>query len=236
MHRWVWDLRYAAPLAVVHGFPISAVPHATPRQPEGPLAVPGTYRVRLTYDGQHLEAPLTLKPDPRVTATAEALARQLALATKVADLLTQSSRAVLTAQSLEEQLKALTPAGAALEAVHSFQGRLATLTGSAEPKPADATVQPAAPQPGAPPQHNLKDVQEQIAGLYAELTRGDGAPTTAQVAATTTVEGRLAGLMETWQKLQADLPDLNKHLTAAKLTPIRPELAAPRDANLADEE
>ena len=110
MHRWVWDLRYAAPLAVVRGYPISAVPHATPRQPEGPLAVPGNYRVRLTYDGQRLEAPLTLKPDPRVRATAEALARQLALATRLADLLTQSSRAVLTAQSMAAQLKSLAAA------------------------------------------------------------------------------------------------------------------------------
>jgi photosystem II stability/assembly factor-like uncharacterized protein len=236
MHRWIWDLRYAAPLAVVHGFPMSAVPHATPRQPEGPLAVPGNYRVRLAYDGQHLEAPLTLNPDPRVTATAEALAQQLALAMKLADLLTQSSRAVLTAQSVEAQLKALTPAGAALEAVHSFQGHLAALTGSAEPKPADAKAQPAAPQPGAPPQPNLKEVQEQIAGLYAELTRGDGAPTAAQLAAATTVEGTLAPLMGTWQKLQADLPDLNKRLTAAKLAPIRTDLAPPRDANIADEE
>jgi len=236
MHRWIWDLRYAAPLAVVRGFPISAVPHATPRQPEGPLAVPGNYRVRLTYDGQRLEAPLTLKPDPRVAATAEALAQQLALATKLADLLTQSSRAVLTAQSVEAQLKGLTPGGAALDAVRNFQSRLAALTGSAEPKPADATAQPAASQPGAAPQPNLKEVQEQIAGLYAELTRGDGAPTAAQVAATTTAEGTLAGLMGTWQKLLADVPDLNKHLTAAKLAPIRPDLAPPRDANLADEE
>src|SRR5262249_12374342 len=49
MHRWVWDLRYPAPVAVTHGYPISAVPHATPRQPQGPLAVPGNYRVRLTF-------------------------------------------------------------------------------------------------------------------------------------------------------------------------------------------
>jgi hypothetical protein len=223
MHRWIWDLRYAAPLAVVRGYPISAVPHATPRQPEGPLAVPGNYRVRLSYDGQHLEAPLTLKPDPRVRATAEALARQLALATKLADLLTQSSRAVLTAQSMEAQLKALTATGATLDAVHNYQGRLAALSGSA-------------PQPGAPPQPNLKDVQEQIAGLYAELTRGDGEPTAAQVAATTTAQGTLAGLMETWGKLQADLPDLNKRLTTARLAPIRTDVAPPRDANIADEE
>ena len=75
-----------------------------------------------------------------------------------------------------------------------------------------------------------------ISGLYAELSRGDGVPTAAQVAATSTVEGRLAGLMGTWQKLQADLPELNKRLTGARLAPIRTDLAPPRDANLADEE
>jgi len=236
MHRWVWDLRYAAPLAVVRGYPISAVPHATPRQPEGPLAVPGNYRVRLTYDGQRLEAPLTLKPDPRVRATAEALARQLALATRLADLLTQSSRAVLTAQSMAAQLKALTATGATRDAVRNYQGRLASLTGSTEPNATDTTAESATPQPGATPPPNLKEVQEQIAGLYAELTRGDGEPTAAQAAATTAVEGTLARLMETWQKLQADLPELNKRLTGARLAPIRTDLAPPRDANLADEE
>ncbi|HEV3183078.1 MAG TPA: sialidase family protein [Steroidobacteraceae bacterium] len=236
MHRWVWDLRYAAPLAVTDGYPISAVPHATPRQPQGPLALPGNYRVRLTFDGQRLETPLTLKPDPRVTASAEALGRQVNLANNLADLLTQSSRALLTAQSEQAQLKALAPSGAALDAVRGYQDRLAELTGSSDQKPADAPPQAAAPQPGVVPPPNLKDVQEQIAGLYAEVTRGDGAPTAAQLAATATVQGTLAGLMGTWQKLQADLPDLNKRLTAAKLVTLRTDLAPPRDANLADEE
>jgi hypothetical protein len=224
MHRWVWDLRYSAPLAVTRGYPISAVPHATPRQPQGPLAVPGNYRVRLTFDGQHLEAPLVLKPDPRVTASAEALAHQLTLATELAALLTQSSQALLTARSEEAQLKALP----ARDAVQSYQARLAELTGSSEQKPAAA--------PSAVPPPNLKDLQEQIAGLYAETTRGDGEPTAAQLAATATAKGTLAGLAGAWQKLQADLPNLNKLLTAAKLTPIRADLAPPRDANVADEE
>jgi photosystem II stability/assembly factor-like uncharacterized protein len=245
MHRWVWDLRYAAPLAVTHGYPISAVPHATPQQPEGPLALPGTYRVRLSFDGQRLEAPLTLKPDPRVPASAEALARQLALATSLADLLTQSSRTLLTAQSEAAQLKALTPGGATAEAIRSFQVRLGELSGSAEGKATGSgttEAKPPAPQAGtapaapAAPQPNLKDVQEQIAGLYAEVTRGDGAPSAAQLAATAAAQGTLAGLMGTWQKLQADLPDLNKRLAAAKLAPIRTDLAPPRDADLADEE
>jgi hypothetical protein len=195
--------------------------------------VPGNYRVRLTFDGQHLEAPLVLKPDPRVTASAEALAHQLTLASDLAALLTQSSQALLTARSEEAQLKALPNTGAARDAVQSYQARLAELTGSSEQKP-ESPAGAAAPTAVPPP--NLKDLQEQIAGLYAEVTRGDGEPTAAQLAATGTAKGSLAGLAGAWQKLQADLPNLNKLLTAAKLAPIRADLAPPRDANVADEE
>jgi hypothetical protein len=133
--------------------------------------------------------------------------------------------------------------------VQSYQARLADLTGSSEHKPADSgatEAKPPAPPAGAAPRANaaaqpaaspnLKDVQEQIAGLYAEVTRGDGEPTAAQLAATGTAKGMLAGLMGAWQKLQADLPELNKRLTAAKLAPIRTDLAPPRDSNVADEE
>jgi photosystem II stability/assembly factor-like uncharacterized protein len=224
VHRWVWDLRYSAPLAVTHSFPNSAVPHATPRQPEGPLAVPGNYRVRLIFDGQRLETPLTVKPDPRVPASAEALAQQLSLATNLAALLTQSSQALLTARSLEAQLKALPPGGAARDAVQSYQARLADLIGSGEQKP------------GTAPQPDLKDLQEQVAGLYTEVTRGDAAPTAAQLAAAGTTQGSLMAILGTWQKLLADLPDLNKRFTAAKLAPIRTDLAPPRDISFADEE
>jgi photosystem II stability/assembly factor-like uncharacterized protein len=240
MHRWVWDLRYPAPLSVTRGYPISAVPHATPRQPEGPLALPGSYRVRLTFDGKQLEAPLTLKPDPRVTAGPEALAQQLRLATRLAELLTQSSQLLLTAQSEDAQLKSLAPRGPMLEGVRSYQTRLAELTGSPPPKATEA--KPPAPQAAAtteapkPPQPNLKNVQEQVAGLYAEVTRGDAAPTAAQLAAADRLQGKLVPLIGAWQKLQADLPDLNRQLKAAKLTPLRTDLAPPRDLNVADEE
>jgi hypothetical protein len=236
-HRWVWDLHHTAPVSATHGYPISAVPHRTPRQPQGPLAIPGTYLVRLTFDGQRLEAPLTLKPDPRVTASAEALAQQLQLATRLAELLTKSSQALLTAQSEEAQLKTLTSGGTAPEAARAYQGRLAELTGSAEPpmpQPAPAEPGPA-PLSTASPPPDLKSLQEQIAGLYAELARADAAPTAAQVAAADSLQGKLTGVLEKWQALQADLPELNKQLHAAQLGPIRTDLAPPRDMNLADE-
>jgi hypothetical protein len=194
--------------------------------------------VRLTFDGQRLEAPLTLKPDPRVTAGPEALAQQLQVATRLAGLLTQSSQALLTARSENAQLKALAPAGTALEAVRAYQARLAELLGSDEAKPpTGAAPSPAAPQAApAEARAHLKDAQEQISGLYSEVTRADAAPTAAQRAATDSLQDKLTGVLTTWQQLQADLPELNKRLQAAKLAPIRTDLAPPRDADLADEE
>jgi hypothetical protein len=50
------------------------------------------------------------------------------------------------------------------------------------------------------------------------------------------VQGKLTGVLEKWQTLQADLPELNKRLRAVKLGPIRTDLAPPRDMNVADEE
>ncbi len=230
MHRWVWDLRYAAPVSTVHGYPISAVPLATPRGPEGPLALPGNYVVRLEVDGRHLEAPLTLRQDPRVQLPAQALADQLRVARELAGLLTDSSRAVLQANSEQAQLQALKPGATAADAVHAYQARLDELLGTPDKKD-DATA-----IPKVEPKATLPELQERIAGLYTEVIRADAAPTTAQKSATQAAQGAFAGVTSDWHKLQDELPDLNKQLRAAGLAPIRADLAPPRDLNVADED
>jgi photosystem II stability/assembly factor-like uncharacterized protein len=229
MHRWVWDLRYAAPVSTTHGYPISAVPHATPREPLGPLALPGNYLVRLTVDGHRLEQPLTLRPDPRVQLPASALADQLRLASELASLLTESAQTLLAAESEQAQLKALKPAGAAAKALSDYQARLAALMESKE-EPGD---QPGK-APAAPPRALLPAVQGRIGALYAELLRGDAPPTAAQLAATASLRESLGGLLDAWRRLQGELADLNRQLKAAGLAPVRADLAPPRDVNAAD--
>jgi photosystem II stability/assembly factor-like uncharacterized protein len=214
MHRWVWDLRYAAPLTTTRGYPISAVPHATPRGPQGPLALPGSYLVRLTVGGRSFEAPLQLQPDPRVRLPAAALEDQFRLATRLAGALSGASHALLTARSEQEQLKALTPTGATKAAVLSYSTRLSTLL----------------------EQPNLPDVQAHLDTLYTDITRADAAPTAAQVSASETAQTAIAGLLRTWQQLEADLPALNKRLHADKLARIRPDLPPARNLNAADED
>src|SRR5208337_4838161 len=87
MHRWVWELHYSPPAATRHDFPISAIPHDTPRHPRGPSALPGNYTVRLTVEGKTLSAPLIIRMDPRVKASAAALEKKFRSETNLASLL-----------------------------------------------------------------------------------------------------------------------------------------------------
>ena len=78
-NRVNWDVRYDAPPAFTHTFEINANPGLTPPSPEGPLALPGTYTVRLTVDGRRYTQPLRVRNDPRSPATFADLRSQHAL-------------------------------------------------------------------------------------------------------------------------------------------------------------
>jgi hypothetical protein len=226
MHRWVWDLRYPPPFAITHGYPIAAVPHATPREPLGPVAVPGIYTVRLTVDGRRIEAPLELKADPRLRLAPGALEDQYRLATRLAALLGESSRTLLAARSVEAQLKALPPTGPAAPAIKTFATRLATL------------IEPEGPAGPAQDKESrlLRAIQTDIRTLYGAVTRNDAAPTAAQARESEVAAAAYATLLESWHALEAELPALNAQLQSAKLAGIRPELPPPADLNAADEE
>ena len=90
LNRFVWDLRYAAPPALRHEYPISALYGNTPGLPLGALVTPGTYKVRLTANGKTYEQPLVVAMDPRVDVSNEALQQQLSLETKIVDLIAVS--------------------------------------------------------------------------------------------------------------------------------------------------
>ncbi len=68
-NRTNWDLRYDAPPAFEHSFEINANPGLTPTSPEGILAPPGVYTLRLTVDGRSYTQKVTVKNDPRSPAT-----------------------------------------------------------------------------------------------------------------------------------------------------------------------
>lgn len=74
-------------------------------QPRGPLALPGSYTVKVTVGDQVLEQPLEVRLDPTITVPASDLQAQLELALKVRDMQSSVNTALRFLDSLETQLK-----------------------------------------------------------------------------------------------------------------------------------
>ena len=98
LHRVTWDLTYPGPRvpesAVVWGYT------------GGVKAPPGTYTVRLTADGAQMEAPLTLRPDPRIPdVTAADYTEQFDVAMQVRDSINAVTHAIETLTAIREQVE-----------------------------------------------------------------------------------------------------------------------------------
>jgi photosystem II stability/assembly factor-like uncharacterized protein len=81
-----------------------------PNQP-GPLATPGSYRVKITVDGQSYEQPLTLLPDPKSPGSPEALNRTLALQLRISDDVGKISDMVNLIERQRHQLEEMRKSG-----------------------------------------------------------------------------------------------------------------------------
>ncbi|MEY4051577.1 MAG: glycoside hydrolase [Chitinophagia bacterium] len=74
-HRFLWDMRYEA-LNVPAAYPMTAIIHNTPPDATAPWVMPGTYKIRLTVNGQTQEQPMTITMDPRVKTSISEWQRQ----------------------------------------------------------------------------------------------------------------------------------------------------------------
>ncbi len=246
-HRWVWDLRYTAPIAAQHEYPISAVPHDTPRVPQGPLALPGIYTVRLTAGGKMLSAPLTVKMDPRVAATSADLAGLFGLESRLVSMVSASSEASLQAHSLTEQADALAtgapalPLSAAIEKLRA--GLKDVMDGPGKTEVKTETVKPMPMKPGAAElksgqpyaksgqdrkeeRPGLDEVTEEASALYTAVGQADAMPTAAQRKAVEHTNEELTEVLKAWKQLQTTaVPALNQQLQAAHLPALDLKLA-----------
>jgi len=211
MHRWVWDLHYSTPTATNYEYPISAVPHETPRTPQGPLALPGIYTVRLTASGKVLSAPLTIKIDPRVHSTDADLQSMFAQQSKLAAMVSNSAAASLQVHSAQEQLKALSNKvePALKDAIAKLDNELDDLS-NGQKKPGGGEQAP-----------GLDDIAGELPELYEQVGMADAAPTAAQVKAAEHASEELTEVLKSWQHAkESSIPELNRQLETAHLPPL----------------
>ena len=114
-------------------YEINANPGLTPPSPEGPLAPPGTYTIKLTVDGKSYTQPLTVHNDPRSPATVADLRAQHALHMKIDSGLRSAWDGYGEAAALRAAATAVASANASTEAktaVASFVGRIDSVAGN----------------------------------------------------------------------------------------------------------
>lgn len=97
-NRFVWDLRHTPPAGPVN-WAGPAVLHRTPRGPQGPLVVPGRYRVVLTVNGTDYSAPLTVRANPYTDTSGTALRANVQFSLKLVGVIDDNARILQRART-----------------------------------------------------------------------------------------------------------------------------------------
>jgi len=221
MHRFVWDVRYAAPKSLSHGYPISAIQHDTPLEPQGPWAMPGRYTVKLIVDGKSYTQPLALKMDPRVKSSAADLNSQFAMQRAAAKGMTESFDALAEVQSTRAQIKAATAKASSPDTkqkLGDFDRNAAALEGTAVPGFSGI------PLSGKQPE-NFSTLNQRLGRVLAIADAADAAPTTQAEAVAKELETALHDMIARWHEMKkTDLVFINDRLQREKAGKINPEL------------
>jgi hypothetical protein len=229
LNRFVWDLRYPAPPALQPHASMDAVyAEATPLEPEGPLVLPGVYRLKLTAGGSSATATLRVDPDPRVEVATAALASQLDLSRRIDATLAESYRAVLQLRELAERLAQLAgspghPASPAHPAPRTRVGKLAKEIAALREKVDKLAGSEAGFPPSPEKEPGFAVIHVGLAALAVSVGTGDAAPTTQAAAAFATYRAQLDRAQAAWAAVRAqDLRALNRRLAAHGLQAIEP--------------
>jgi len=220
MHRFVWDLHFSPPDVLARDYPISAIRGDTPLTPQGILAPPGEYIVRLTVAGHEFMQPLVIKADPRVKATPEEYAEQFSLEQKLVEALHQDYAALQEVRSLRAQLKDLKARaqGSVASSISALDNQAASIEGSGGGFGANLN---------APADQSLTRLNGALAHLYEVAGLADAAPTTQATTAAGTVEQALQASLNRWSDAKRGIASLNQQLQGAGLPTIDLRRPAP---------
>jgi photosystem II stability/assembly factor-like uncharacterized protein len=220
MHRFVWNLHYDPPKALEYEFPISAIVHNTPLNPQGAWVLPGSCTVKLTVDGKSHTQPLTVKMDPRIQTPLDDLREQQAMEIGAVKGMNESYEALEQVKSVREQLKDLVVKAAGNDklskALAALDKKCDALEGATQP--GFAGVPPSSKQP-----ENLSTLNQHFSAILAVADSADAAPTTQATVAYRDLENSLSTLQKRWSEFRSrEILELNAELKKVGLPPLDP--------------
>jgi len=199
-NRTNWNLRYDSPPVFRHSFEINANPGQTPVSPQGPVALPGVYTLRLTVDGRRYTQPVTVRPDPRSPASAMALAAQHTLQMKIMDGLRASYAGHQAALALRDALHGAVPAGTQSPELAEIISRASALAAQLDTVAGlDAGGRFRGRGRAAAP--SFIGINSAFSSQLTAQEQGDMAPTPSMLAEYASTCRELASVMAAWQRL-----------------------------------
>lgn len=223
MQRFVWDMHYAPPEGARRSYPIAAINQNTASVPVGPWVQPGEYTLRLTVGGKSYSQPLTVKLDPRVKISREALQRQFDLSMICYRGLGEAYAARHQIRSLRSQVQSLQTgmnAGPLKESLEAFEKKAGLIDGSG--RPGDADILYSSVSAARPGEENLSGLQSRLLYLMTLLQTADAKPTTQAVAAVKSQAKSLQEVLDRWSDLKSkELKSLNEELRKAGIEAVQ---------------
>jgi hypothetical protein len=230
LNRINWDVRYDEPPAFNHSYEINANPGETPASPEGPLALPGVYMLKLTVDGKSYKQTVTVKNDPRSPATAIDLKAQHDLQVKIDRDAHDAWDGYHQVAAMRAKIEPLTKSSTAAvaDAAKAFDEKLLAIGGN----PAGGRRGGAGGGFGGPPPSSTFVTADSAMLRHLQtLDSGDMAPNDPIQRAYASTCRELKGIVDKWHTLNgAELTAFNAVLTKngqSAIPAVSPALTAP---------
>jgi photosystem II stability/assembly factor-like uncharacterized protein len=209
--RFTWDLRYPNHTT----FPGMILWSGAN---QGPLAVPGTYQVRLNADGKTFTKSLQLEKNPLYADVTQAdLEAQLALAMQIRDKTSEANEAVIRIRDIKKQADdRIQKAAARAQRLKPYSDALKSKLSAVEEE-----IYQVRNQSGQDPLNFPIKLNNRLAALRRSVETGDARPTDSSYVVFKELSMELNAQLTRLNEIErVDLPAFNKRLVSARLEPI----------------
>jgi len=213
LNRFLWDMRYPG-FTDFEGMIMWAAGN------RGPMAVPGTYQVRLTANGQTQTQPLEIRMDPRLEGevTIEDLRERHELAMQVLERVSEANEAVILSRDVKAQVDdrlAKTDVAQIEEVGQRVKTKISDVEGR---------IYQVRNQSSQDPLNYPIMLNNKLASLLALIERGEYRPTDQMYEVFESLSGRLDEELNALNLIIAtDLAELNRLLEQNGLEQVRAE-------------
>jgi len=212
LNRFTWDARYPGAIA----FPGMIMWGGSTN---GPKAVPGTYQVQLTANGEKQTQSFQIHMDPRLTGVTQAdLEEQFDFLIKVRDKVSEANDAVILIRKTKKQMNARMKAASDAELNKAGKTLIKALS------LVEAEIYQVKNQSSQDPLNFPIKLNDKIASLTSHAGMGDSRPTDGAYEIFEDLSKELQSELDKMNKLlNNDLPKFNTLLKANNLEPVKKE-------------